>query len=228
MSGDGTAGNPPATLAGSFPGAVFAGNALVGGSSLDYPPNNFFPRTPADVGFVNYAGGDYRLAASSPYKNAGTDGKDVGADIDPINAATANVISGATSPAVPPPPVTLSFTPPTQDFGSVTVGGSASRSFMVTNPGGNTISGGASTTAPFSVVFGNLFVLGPGGSQMIVVGFSPTAAGGYAAIVSFTWSGSSSGAVVLGTGTAPPIPMSRCRPRFCSLPCPAGSWGRFS
>ncbi|TMI79287.1 MAG: hypothetical protein E6H03_10565, partial [Bacillati bacterium ANGP1] len=150
MSGDGTAGNPPATLAGSFPGAVFAGNALVGGSSLDYPPNNFFPPTPADVGFVNYAGGDYRLAASSPYKNAGTDGKDVGADINAINAATANVISGATSAASPSPPVTLSFTPASQDFGSVAVGGSAYRSFMVTNLGGSAVSGAVSTTAPFS------------------------------------------------------------------------------
>src|SRR6266513_2688230 len=193
VSGDGTAGNPPATLAGSFPGAVFAGNALVGGSSLDYPPNNFFPPTPADVGFVNYAGGDYRLAASSPYKNAGTDGKDVGADINAINAATANVISGATSAASPSPPVTLSFTPASQDFGSVAVGGSAYRSFMVTNLGGSAVSGAVSTTAPFSVAFGNLFVLGPGGSQMIVVGFSPTAARGYAALIDFTWNTGSSG-----------------------------------
>src|SRR5437588_11795509 len=148
VSGDGTAGNPLATLNTSFPGWVFAGNALIGGSLPSYPSNNFFPSTPADVGFVNYAGGDYRLAASSPYKNAGTDGKDVGADIDAINAATANVLSGATSPVPPPPPATLSFTPPVQDFGSVAVGGSAYRSFIIHNLGGGDIRGGRATTAP--------------------------------------------------------------------------------
>src|SRR5205807_4054802 len=129
VSGDGTMGNPMATLNTSFPGAVLAGNALIGGNPLSYPSNNFFPSTPANVVFVNYAGGDYRLAASSPYRNACTDGKDVGADVGALNAATANVISGATSPAPPPPPVTLSFTPQIQDFGSVVVGGSAYRSF---------------------------------------------------------------------------------------------------
>ena len=187
VRGDGTAGAPLATLDTSFPGWVFAGNALIGGTPLSYPPNNFFPATSADVVFVDNAGGDYRLAASSPYKNAGTDGKDVGADIDATNAATANVLSGATATSpTPPPPGSVSFTPATQDFGSVAVGQSASRSFMVTNLGGSTIAGAASTTAPFSVAFGNLFILGPGMSQTIVVGFSPTAAGGYAAIVSFT------------------------------------------
>jgi hypothetical protein len=32
-------------------------------------------------------GGNYRLAATSPYKNAGTDGKDIGGDFDVLNAA---------------------------------------------------------------------------------------------------------------------------------------------
>jgi hypothetical protein len=30
------------------------------------------------VHFVNYAGGNYALAANSPYQNAGTDGMDIG------------------------------------------------------------------------------------------------------------------------------------------------------
>jgi hypothetical protein len=41
---------------------------------------------------VNYNdgnGGDYHLLASSPYKNAGTDHKDLGADINALEAATA-------------------------------------------------------------------------------------------------------------------------------------------
>ncbi len=34
--------------------------------------------------FNNGIGGDYHLAAGSPYKNAGTDGKDLGADVDAV------------------------------------------------------------------------------------------------------------------------------------------------
>jgi len=33
---------------------------------------------------VDYAGGDYRLSAASPYRNAATDGTDLGADIATI------------------------------------------------------------------------------------------------------------------------------------------------
>jgi hypothetical protein len=59
-----------------------------------WPTGNFFPSSPTAVGFVNYNngnGGDYHLLSSSPYKNAGSDGKDLGADINAIQAATAGV-----------------------------------------------------------------------------------------------------------------------------------------
>ncbi|MFZ0306852.1 MAG: hypothetical protein WAL89_01670, partial [Candidatus Sulfotelmatobacter sp.] len=68
-------------------------------SSVYYPPSlwpagNFFPATVSAVQFVNYNGGnggDYHLQPSSPYKGKGTDGKDLGADIDALNSATAGV-----------------------------------------------------------------------------------------------------------------------------------------
>ncbi|PYQ33873.1 MAG: hypothetical protein DMF57_07865, partial [Acidobacteria bacterium] len=82
VAGDGTFGNPMLTLTTYFPGAVFVRNILQGGNPLSYPPDNFFPLTMADVLFVDLLGGNYRLQLISPYKNAGTDGKDVGADID--------------------------------------------------------------------------------------------------------------------------------------------------
>lgn len=56
--------------------------------------SQFFPKNWAAVGFVNFAngnGGDYHLRPSSPYHHAGTDEKDVGADVDAVNAATAGV-----------------------------------------------------------------------------------------------------------------------------------------
>ena len=59
-----------------------------------WPANNMFPETVADVQFVNYNngnGGNYELLSSSPYKNKGTDGKDLGADIVGLNAALANI-----------------------------------------------------------------------------------------------------------------------------------------
>ena len=61
--------------------------------------DNFYPPNLSDVGFVDLAGGNYRLADVSPYKGAGTDGKDVGADIDDVEAATCGAIDGTYCPS---------------------------------------------------------------------------------------------------------------------------------
>ena len=72
-----------------FPNATIRRNVLAGGVASRYPPDNFFPPTSPFLGnFVNAAGGDYRLAIHSPYNNAGTDGRDIGADIAAIAAAS--------------------------------------------------------------------------------------------------------------------------------------------
>ena len=55
----------------------------------------FFASDWGTVGFVDYNQGnlgDYHLLSSSPYKNAGTDGRDLGADIDGLMNATAGVL----------------------------------------------------------------------------------------------------------------------------------------
>lgn len=80
-----------ATLATYAPGYRFEGNALIGGDSASYPPGNHFPANVAEVGFVDAANHDYRLASSSPYARAGTDGKDIGADVEAVMAATQGV-----------------------------------------------------------------------------------------------------------------------------------------
>jgi hypothetical protein len=54
------------------------------------PPPDRWP----DVKMVDKAGGNYRLAADSPYKNVGTDGFDLGANIDLVAASTAGAVSG--------------------------------------------------------------------------------------------------------------------------------------
>jgi hypothetical protein len=82
-------------LAACFQNYTFSHNAVVATPSnyppAHYPAGNFFPESVAFVDFVNYSngnGGDYHLQSHSRYKNAGTDGKDLGADIDGIEAAT--------------------------------------------------------------------------------------------------------------------------------------------
>lgn len=95
--------SPEAVLNNCFQDISFTHNALVGGSGA-WPKSNFFPASFGDVGFVNFnkgSGGDYHLCqgpkrtssckGASKYAKAGTDGKDLGADISAIEAATAGV-----------------------------------------------------------------------------------------------------------------------------------------
>ncbi len=89
---------PITTIQNCFTTSTFQSNGLIASPShfppSKWPPNNFFPSTPADVQFVNYNngnGGNYQLLSTSPYKNAGTDGKDLGADIVGLQAALAGV-----------------------------------------------------------------------------------------------------------------------------------------
>ena len=91
VTGDGSQ-----TLDTFYVAPVFVGNVLTGSTPADYSgyPGNFFPATDAEVGFVDVSRGNYRLGPTSPYKNEATDGKDPGAAIDALEAATAGVISG--------------------------------------------------------------------------------------------------------------------------------------
>lgn len=88
---------PAAVLASCFDGYSFVSNLMLATYQAfppsSWPSGNFFAPDPNTI-FVNFNngdGGDYHLPPSSPYRNAGTDGKDLGADIDAIDAATTNV-----------------------------------------------------------------------------------------------------------------------------------------
>ena len=91
-----------------FPGNTFTRNAIIGARSGTFASTNFYPADEGGVGFVDYAAGDYRLGATSPYKNAGTDGKDLGADIDAIETAYQ-----PTEPSATPTPTPMSTPTPT-------------------------------------------------------------------------------------------------------------------
>lgn len=89
-------GEGNAALNDNFTNWVFSKNVLVNGQGRYYPAGNFFPSGGVTaVRFVNYQGANYALAADSPYKLAGTDGKDIGANISAVPSA------GATSPNPP-------------------------------------------------------------------------------------------------------------------------------
>jgi hypothetical protein len=86
ITGTGTSVGHP-TLARYFPGSIIRKNVIVGGSAALYPADNFFPASLDEVKFMDRAGGHYRLRESSPYRQAGTDGKDVGVDFAALCAA---------------------------------------------------------------------------------------------------------------------------------------------
>jgi hypothetical protein len=101
LSGSGASGGK--ALAQYAPNAVVTNNVMVGGDSakFDRSSQNYFPAKAADVGFLKYEDGDYRLAAGSPYGKSKAK-QSVGADIDSILAATAGVVSGTPGQAPSP------------------------------------------------------------------------------------------------------------------------------
>lgn len=87
------------------PGWVVDRNVMVGGALLNNPAVTYEPPTLADVGFQNLSAGDYRLASGSPFKNAGTDGRDPGADVPAVNLAVA--AAGDGNPPASPCAITI-------------------------------------------------------------------------------------------------------------------------
>ncbi|MBL8030270.1 MAG: hypothetical protein JNN11_03410 [Candidatus Doudnabacteria bacterium] len=114
-----------------FPGYTYAKNLLVNTSArfsdADISNENLLNRYPSGtlvtnfsgVGFTDSSNGNFKLTGSSPYKNAGTDGKDIGVDTDALNAAIAGVKTSASQLPPPPPvspiPVVPAPTPVTSD-----------------------------------------------------------------------------------------------------------------
>lgn len=91
-------GTPAERIANCFSTFTFTNNAIVGAPAhyqpSSWPTGNFFASDMNEVDFVqcdNGNGGNYELQASSPYKNMGTDGRDLGADIAGIKQRLAGV-----------------------------------------------------------------------------------------------------------------------------------------
>ena len=89
---------PVNVVATCFTTYSFANNALLNYPQQfppsSWPTGNLFAPDMKNVGLTQYnngINGNYELQHNSPYKNAGTDGRDLGADIDGLNAALAGV-----------------------------------------------------------------------------------------------------------------------------------------
>jgi len=75
------------------PGYLVTNNVIVGNSQNNpYPASTWFASSLGGVGFANLSSGDYHLSSTSAFAGKGYDGRELGADIDQVNAATANTV----------------------------------------------------------------------------------------------------------------------------------------
>lgn len=87
---------PLPSLNACFTSYTFNHNAIIASkySSAQWPSGNSFPSSPTAVSFSSFNNGNngsYQLLSSSPYASAGSDGKDLGADMNAIQTAIAGV-----------------------------------------------------------------------------------------------------------------------------------------
>ena len=91
-------GSPAEKMANCFLTYKFTNNALLAYPTAfppsSWPAGNLFSLSVNDARFVRFnlkGGGDYTLLSNSPFRNAGTDGKDLGADVLGLSVALAGI-----------------------------------------------------------------------------------------------------------------------------------------
>ena len=156
--------------------------------------------------FVNAAGGNYHLAAASPAIDRGQTQRTVTRDFEghprPQGAAS-DLGADETGGGAPAPHIRV--TPTSLAFGQVSVGSADDLTVTVRNTGGGTLTGSASTAAPFRLVGAASYSLAPNQTARITVRFSPTASGVASRFLTLTGGGGAS-VSLSGTGaTALPV-----------------------
>jgi hypothetical protein len=141
---------------------VFIGNT---GAQTLYPADNTFVGTMADVGFVNAAGGDYELEATSPFKGGATDGTDVGVNFDLMDAGDISTPPGDPTPPSNPAAPTLTVRPTTTPPGDPTPPSSPAAPTLTvrpttTTPGGTVTVTWSGIAAPTSTDWIGLYAVG--------------------------------------------------------------------
>jgi hypothetical protein len=126
--------------------------------------------------------------------------------VSAVNASGAQSACSSVASAVARADFSVSPTG-TVNFGAVPLGGTAERTFTVSNKGVGTLSGAASVSTPFSIVSGSPFTLsGAGATQAVIVRFKPTTATTATTNVNFTAGGGTISAIVTGTAAAETTP----------------------
>ena len=92
----------------------------------------------------------------------------------------------------------IQVTPVSLNFGHVPVGSTKDLFLTVKNSGDGTLTGSATTSAPFSIVSGGSYSLLAGQRQVVTIRYQPTAKGAHAGTVVFTGGG---GATIPVSGT---------------------------
>lgn len=103
-------------------------------------------------------------------------------------------------------PGSISVSPASYNFGSVTTGTTAQTTFVVTNSGGTAVSNGTATVTggPYTILSGATYSVPGLGATNVVVQFAPVTVGGFSNNVIFaTANGGNSTNIVIGTGVAP-------------------------
>lgn len=96
------------TITTYFPDGVVTRNTFAGGWASRYPAGNEFPDVATwQNNFRDFAAANFRLIDTSAWRASGTDGGDLGANIDAVEAAVAPARSGDTRPPSVDPPVSI-------------------------------------------------------------------------------------------------------------------------
>jgi PKD repeat protein len=159
-------------------------------------------------------GSPFAVSAGSPYNvNPGETGT-VSVSFIPTAAGlvTSNVVfvsnGGNSTNAVSGTgltPAQLSVAPASLSFGTIATGTTAQASFTVTNLGGSTLSGTATSSGgPFAVAGGSPFTVAGFGSTNVLVSFQPTSEGGFTNSILFASNGGNSTNAVAGSGAIIP------------------------
>lgn len=138
-------------------------------------------------------------------------------------ALTLNCSKKATAPTAPPAtPPSCSLGSSSLGFGSVTVGSSTDRSFTISNTGGGTLTGSATTASPgYAVVAGASYALAANQQATVTVRFTPSSIGTLAGTISL--SGSGCGSVSCTGAGAPSGPVCQLSAGFLSFSTIAGA-----
>jgi hypothetical protein len=186
--------NDVTITSGTFPASNGSGNVTItdatGSAAMRIDSDTNIDGTPTPVGAFSVVGVLGQFDTSSPF--------DSGYQLSPRALADITV-SGASA---------ITVAPGTYDFGSVPVGGTAFKSFTITNVSGSSVTLTTPLTLTgtnadqFSVGAPGTTTLATGASTTASVTFQPASAGARSATLNIASSGGSAVAAVTGTGQA--------------------------